>query len=1054
MYRVTNSMIQNTMLSDMHGNLKRVMDLQEQLASGRKYRKPSDNPVDVVRDLQLGTTLHENQQYQRNMEDGLTWLKNTETALSQINGVVSRVRELAVYAGNGALEDIDENAIAQEIEELQEELRQTANYSVEGRHLLSGYATSIPPFARNDNGKVVYQGNDGNVHFEMEKCNLGQVSFNGRDIFPEQYTEYGIESREVPLDFKWKGRNEILQIRVGDRVVKTRLPEDDWVDDNADTSPDDSDYNGFRDPDEMDGYTLEQVAQHLRTSVSGSDLEKVLSIGVRKDSDTNTQQLVFTSNTAEPISVTSWQEEDSRPLWENDSGDLVSQGIVPGLTVDDTGPWTAAADDEITLTIDGESTTVSLSAGDTLEDVRDAISDASVGDSDFQAHITGAGTSNASIAVYAAGPQQSFTLEATGNVEDIFGTEQLTSTEIEMPKDHSHISFASLLGMETAISSREMAVGASVPQPIDWYIESGDDHLRFTIDDGSTPSLNEVANRINTTAGEWLEAVVETDHADLPTSGPNANEEAATERLVVRSRNGDAVNIMDMDPGTTTTAEDLGVATTLQTESSGTVFPNNGALDDNLPAYVEVNIGNRTYDVKLYRDEVVDSATGELDPEDVAASIKEQIAEQSGRTDLFSYKTLENDEVALYAPTGEPIRIVDRGFGDPDFSQYTGGIAAGLGIAGGIIGDAIEGDLSVDAGETGSFRVETLGHTVDISVTDGDTVLDIAERMRELAGSWLDVSVSDEDLTADATADARLAVSAKDGTPVSVFDITEAAVTDSGGTTVQGVAQAFGIDNAVRGEPLSDFDSGTGTPLDISTNHTITFEVDGYEHDIDLRQLDTDGSDDLDDQELEALPDLINARFQGQDLKATLIEDASGDQRIVLTSPAGYDFRVSSESATNITARAIFGNDPSDPTKAKPPANRGGGSSPHNQVVTRRTAANQAQGDFFSLMDRLAEAVRNQDRDGISDALLPQIDDFMNNLLEHRTEAGALIKRYETSGNRLTENHTNLTELRSTIADTDIADAITNFQMAQSVYQASLATIAKVVQPTLVDFLR
>ncbi len=122
--------------------------------------------------------------------------------------------------------------------------------------------------------------------------------------------------------------------------------------------------------------------------------------------------------------------------------------------------------------------------------------------------------------------------------------------------------------------------------------------------------------------------------------------------------------------------------------------------------------------------------------------------------------------------------------------------------------------------------------------------------------------------------------------------------------------------------------------------------------------------------------------------------------------------------------------------------------------MTVRTAANQRQTDFFGLLDDLVAATKAEDREGIGHSLLGKIDDFMDNLLRQRTATGALMNRYETSQSRLKMNNISLTDLQSKVADTDLADAVTKFQMAQSIYSASLAVIASIIQPTLVDFLR
>lgn len=48
----------------------------------------------------------------------------------------------------------------------------------------------------------------------------------------------------------------------------------------------------------------------------------------------------------------------------------------------------------------------------------------------------------------------------------------------------------------------------------------------------------------------------------------------------------------------------------------------------------------------------------------------------------------------------------------------------------------------------------------------------------------------------------------------------------------------------------------------------------------------------------------------------------------------------------------------------------------------------------------------------------------------------------------------NYTQLLSGIRDTDYAKAIAQFSLLRHVYNASLAVTAKIIQPSLVDFLR
>lgn len=71
-----------------------------------------------------------------------------------------------------------------------------------------------------------------------------------------------------------------------------------------------------------------------------------------------------------------------------------------------------------------------------------------------------------------------------------------------------------------------------------------------------------------------------------------------------------------------------------------------------------------------------------------------------------------------------------------------------------------------------------------------------------------------------------------------------------------------------------------------------------------------------------------------------------------------------------------------------------------------------------------------------------------------RSEVGARTNRVELIDQRLKDLTLNLNDLQGKTEDTDMAETIMKFNMEQSVYQASLSTGAKVIQPSLIDYLR
>ncbi len=115
-----------------------------------------------------------------------------------------------------------------------------------------------------------------------------------------------------------------------------------------------------------------------------------------------------------------------------------------------------------------------------------------------------------------------------------------------------------------------------------------------------------------------------------------------------------------------------------------------------------------------------------------------------------------------------------------------------------------------------------------------------------------------------------------------------------------------------------------------------------------------------------------------------------------------------------------------------------------------------AAADTSSLIgtfDALIAALSAGDHSAVGDTL-SQIDADMNNILRVRSGVGARMNRLELTANRLEDDFINFTKLMSKNEDVDMAEAIMNLQNEENVYRASLSAGAKVIQPSLVDFLR
>ncbi|WP_404330221.1 flagellar hook-associated protein FlgL [Mesobacillus maritimus] len=105
--------------------------------------------------------------------------------------------------------------------------------------------------------------------------------------------------------------------------------------------------------------------------------------------------------------------------------------------------------------------------------------------------------------------------------------------------------------------------------------------------------------------------------------------------------------------------------------------------------------------------------------------------------------------------------------------------------------------------------------------------------------------------------------------------------------------------------------------------------------------------------------------------------------------------------------------------------------------------------NLFKIMENLAASLRTGEP-----VPLEGLDKGLNRILTTWAEVGAVTERIEAVGNRLKDSNIQLKSMLSKIEDLDYAEAITKLKSEESVYQASLSVTAKIIQTSLIDFIR
>ncbi|MDQ0430663.1 flagellar hook-associated protein 3 FlgL [Planomicrobium stackebrandtii] len=149
--RVTQQMLNQNSIRNMNQNLSRFEKINNQVASGKLLHRPSDDPNGVSKAMNLKSTLAANTQFERNSNEAKLWMNETGQNIDSMVDAMQRVRELAVQGNNGTYSELDQTAMAAEIEELTERMRQLANAKVNGQSLFNGQKTGELPFPEKGN---------------------------------------------------------------------------------------------------------------------------------------------------------------------------------------------------------------------------------------------------------------------------------------------------------------------------------------------------------------------------------------------------------------------------------------------------------------------------------------------------------------------------------------------------------------------------------------------------------------------------------------------------------------------------------------------------------------------------------------------------------------------------------------------------------------------------------------------------------------------------------------------------------------------------------------
>ena len=228
--RISTGMIFDSGVSSMNNLSASIMQVNQQLASGKSINSPADNPVAAAQALDVTQASDINAQYAVNQNNASSALGLAGSQLSSVTDLLTQAQQLAVQAGNATLNSSDRATIATQLTSIFNQMVGLANsQNSSGQYIFSGNKGNTQPFSGTVTTGITYNGDNGQQMLQLSSSQQLAVSDSGNNIFQNIPAGNGyfatanaagnsgsgvIDGGSVSDPVKWNASNQVnLQVK-------------------------------------------------------------------------------------------------------------------------------------------------------------------------------------------------------------------------------------------------------------------------------------------------------------------------------------------------------------------------------------------------------------------------------------------------------------------------------------------------------------------------------------------------------------------------------------------------------------------------------------------------------------------------------------------------------------------------------------------------------------------------------------------------------------------------------------------------------------------------
>jgi flagellar hook-associated protein 3 FlgL len=189
--RISTGQLYDRSIRAVLDNQDDLSDVQQQLSTGKKLLRPSDDPVGSAQVIRLTEEIDLIAQYNKNNNLLTNSVEQEETILGNVTDNIQRARQLMIQAGNGILDVDDRKAIAIEIGQIRDQIFDAMNsQSANGEYIFAGYQSATPAFsytAGASGNKYAFEGDEGLNEIRISNTFSLAMNNSGQTVFEDVY---------------------------------------------------------------------------------------------------------------------------------------------------------------------------------------------------------------------------------------------------------------------------------------------------------------------------------------------------------------------------------------------------------------------------------------------------------------------------------------------------------------------------------------------------------------------------------------------------------------------------------------------------------------------------------------------------------------------------------------------------------------------------------------------------------------------------------------------------------------------------------------------------